>query len=55
MTSNDTGIDCSDLLNTILHCKLRKNTLTCKDCCTFFGSQIIFSSELKNLLLDGII
>jgi DNA repair protein RadD len=47
MTRNDTGIDCSDLLNTIVQCKLRKNTLTWKECCTFFGSQVIFSTELK--------
>jgi len=47
MTRNDTGIDCSDLLNTIVQCKLRKNTLTWKECSTFFGSQVIFSSELK--------
>jgi hypothetical protein len=30
MTRHDTGIDCSDLLNTIVQCKLRKNTLTWK-------------------------
>ena len=47
MSRNDTGIDCSDLLNTIVQCKLRKNTLTWKECSTFFGSQNIFSSELK--------
>ena len=47
MTRNDTGIDCSDLLNTIVQCKLRKNTLTWKECSTFFGSQVIFNSELK--------
>ena len=47
MSRNDTGIDCSDLLNTIVQCKLRKNTLTWKECSTFFGSQVIFSSELK--------
>jgi superfamily II DNA or RNA helicase len=47
MSRNDTGIDCSDLDNTIVQCKLRKNTLTWKECSTFFGSQVIFSSELK--------
>jgi len=47
MTRNDTGIDCSDLDNTIVQCKLRKNTLTWKECSTFFGSQVIFSNELK--------
>ena len=47
MSRNDTGIDCSDLLNTIVQCKLRKNTLTWKECSTFFGSQNIFCTELK--------
>lgn len=47
MSRNDTGIDCSDLDKTIVQCKLRKNTLTWKECSTFFGSQNIFSSELK--------
>ena len=47
MSRNDTGIDCSDLLNTIVQCKLRKNTLTWKECSTFFGSQNIFNIELK--------
>jgi len=47
MSRNDTGIDCSDLIDTIVQCKLRKNTLTWKDCATFFGSQVIFSAELK--------
>ena len=47
MSRNDTGIDCSDLLNTIVQCKLRKNTLTWKECSTFFGSQVIYSIELK--------
>jgi len=47
MSRNDTGIDCSDLVDTIVQCKLRKNTLTWKDCSTFFGSQNIFSTELK--------
>jgi len=47
MSRNDTGIDCSDLLDTIVQCKLRKNTLTWKECSTFFGSQNIFNSELN--------
>jgi superfamily II DNA or RNA helicase len=51
MSRNDTGIDCSDLLNTIVQCKLRKNTLTWKECSTFFGSQIIFSSELNKKII----
>ena len=51
MTRNDTGIDCSDLDKTIVQCKLRKNTLTWKDCSTFFGSQNIFSTELKKSII----
>ena len=47
MTRNDTGIDACNLIDTIVQCKLRKNTLTWKECSTFFGSQVIFSSELK--------
>ena len=47
MSRNDTGIDCSDLLNTIVQCKLRKNSLTWRDCSTFFGSQVIYDKELK--------
>jgi len=31
---NDTGIDCSDLDNSIVQCKLRKNSLTWKECGT---------------------
>ena len=51
MSCNDTGIDCSDLLNTIVQCKLRKNTLTWKECSTFFGSQVIFSSYLDKAII----
>ena len=47
MSRNDTGIGCCDLDNTIVQCKLRKNTLTWKECSTFFGSQVIFCPELK--------
>ena len=51
MSRNDTGIDCSDLLNTIVQCKLRKNTLNWKDCSTFFGSQVIFSDQLQQSII----
>ena len=47
MSRNDTGIDLSDLDKTIVQCKLRKNTLTWKECSTFFGSQVIFNKELN--------
>lgn len=51
MSRNDTGIDCCDLLNTIVQCKLRKNTLTWRECATFFGSQNIFSNELQKTII----
>jgi hypothetical protein len=51
MSRNDTGIDCSDLINTIVQCKLRKNTLTWKECSTFFGSQNIFNTELNKVII----
>jgi len=51
MSRNDTGIDCSDMIDTIVQCKLRKNTLTWKDCATFFGSQNIYSNELKKPII----
>ncbi|NBR13408.1 MAG: DEAD/DEAH box helicase, partial [Crocinitomicaceae bacterium] len=47
MSRNDTGIDCCDLVNTIVQCKLRKNTLTWKECSTFFGSQTDYDCELE--------
>jgi len=51
MSRNDTGIDCSDLLNTIVQCKLRKNSLIWKECSTFFGSQNIYSTEFKKAIV----
>ena len=51
MSRNDTGIDACNLIDTIVQCKLRKNTLTWKECSTFFGSQNIFCSELKKSII----
>jgi superfamily II DNA or RNA helicase/tRNA(Ser,Leu) C12 N-acetylase TAN1 len=51
MSRNDTGIDCSDLINTIVQCKLRKHSLTWKECSTFFGSINIFNTELNKLII----
>jgi superfamily II DNA or RNA helicase len=51
MTKRDTGIDCCDLIDTIIQCKLRKDTLDWKECGTFFGSQNIFSSELNETIV----
>lgn len=51
MSRNDTGIDLSDLDKTIVQCKLRKTTLTWKECATFFGSQVIFDKELNKSII----
>ena len=51
MSRNDTGIDCCDMHNTIVQCKLRKNTLNWKECGTFFGSQVIYSNELNKPII----
>lgn len=42
MSKNDTGIDCCDLENTIVQCKLRTTILGWNECGTFFGSQNIY-------------
>lgn len=47
MTQIDTGIDCCDKDNTIVQCKLRKYSLTLRDCATFFTSQIGENKETK--------
>lgn len=39
MSRKDTGIDVSDMRNTIVQCKLRQKTLNWKECATFFASQ----------------
>jgi len=51
MTKYDTGIDCCDLIDTIVQCKLRKDTLDWKECGTFFGSQNIYSEELNKIIV----
>jgi superfamily II DNA or RNA helicase len=51
MSRNDTGIDCCDLDNTIVQCKLRKTSLTWKECSTFFGSQVMFNIELNKRII----
>jgi hypothetical protein len=47
MSPNDTGIDCCNLIDTIVQCKLRNKTLTWNDCSTFFGSQNITINNEK--------
>ena len=51
MSRNDTGIDCCDLENTIVQCKLRKKSLTFSDCSTFFASSNIYSDELNESII----
>jgi superfamily II DNA or RNA helicase len=51
MTKNDTGIDCCDMIDTIVQCKLRKDTLTWKDCSTFFGSMNIFDEKTNEIIV----
>ena len=51
MSRNDTGIDASNLTDTIVQCKLRKDILNWKDCSTFFGSQNVFSEELNTTII----
>ena len=51
MSRRDTGIDCCDKNDTIVQCKLRKYSLTWEECSTFFGSQVIFSTELKKPII----
>jgi len=47
MTKNDTGIDCCDMEDTIVQCKLRSKSLTWEDCATFFGSSVIYDEINK--------
>ena len=51
MSKNDTGIDCCNLIDTIVQCKLRKSTLSWKDCSTFFASQNRFNEELNETVV----
>ena len=51
MTRNDTGIDICDLVDTIVQCKLRKQSLTWRDCSTFFGSQNIFCKKTEKTIV----
>jgi superfamily II DNA or RNA helicase len=39
MSRDDTGIDCCNLIDTIVQCKLRSKSLTYGDCTSFFASQ----------------
>ncbi len=51
LSTNDTGIDLCNLKDTIVQCKLRLNSLTWRDCATFFGSQVIFDEQLNQQVI----
>jgi superfamily II DNA or RNA helicase len=51
MSKNDTGIDCCDLIDTIVQCKLRKDILDWKECGTFFGSVNMFDESLQQIVV----
>jgi hypothetical protein len=50
MSKNDTGIDCCNLIDSIVQCKLRKDTLTWKECATFLVVKIFLMRKLMKLL-----
>jgi superfamily II DNA or RNA helicase len=43
----DTGIDCSNLTDSIVQCKLRKEILSWKDCATFIAHKTSFNEETQ--------
>jgi superfamily II DNA or RNA helicase len=47
MSKNDTGIDLSNLKDSIVQCKLRKKYLGWEECGTFFASQNTFDETLN--------
>jgi len=51
MSRNDSGVDASNLLDTIVQCKLRKESLTWGELGTFFGSQNIFDDEMNKTVI----
>ena len=48
LSRNDTGIDCCDLNNSIVQCKLRKTSLSWRECSTFFASQNVYNEKLNS-------
>ena len=51
MTKQDTGIDASNLTDTIVQCKLRSNYLTWKECSTFVASQNQYCIESDEYII----
>jgi hypothetical protein len=51
MSKNDTGIDLSNLTDSIVQCKMRKNTLTFTECSTFLASQNSLCNQTNTLII----
>jgi len=51
MNRKDCGIDCCNMTDTIVQCKLRNNSLTWTDCATFFASQNIFDLSVNKTVV----
>jgi len=51
LSRNDTGIDACDLKDSIVQCKLRKTSLSWKECSTFFASQNVFDESLNSTIV----
>lgn len=56
MTRSDSGIDLCNLIDCIVQCKLRENSLSWQNCATFFGSNLICNNGIlevkwKNMII----
>jgi superfamily II DNA or RNA helicase len=49
LSLSDTGVDASNLTDTIVQCKLRKKSLTWKECATFFGNNITIKDDALSI------
>jgi hypothetical protein len=55
MTYNDTGIDCSNMKDTIVQCKNWNSTLGLKDLSTFTDVIVIFPADAEDPLCINLI
>jgi len=51
LTRNDTGIDLCNLIDIIVQCKLRKDSLSWFECTSFFASQNMFDLDTKKIII----
>ena len=51
LTQQESGIDCCNMIDTIVQCKLRKNNLCWQDVGTFFGSQNIYCEKEGKIIV----